>query len=177
MLVVSEIVDLTRALTPEQPAATAAVSVVQWMVAMKRIQCKWWLLDTGGQDVTVWMGYGEAEVNCAEVEFTRGLAGTGLEVAFGAGYCFTELNVGCVAGAPEMSLWDDILWSVNVRQYVCNFRDFKPMKSRTRELDLTMRGESLRRILNPSHGPGCDRHPPYEKAPSRYREKTYVVAP
>jgi hypothetical protein len=37
MLAESEIVDLTRALTPEQPAATAAVSVVQWMVAMKRI--------------------------------------------------------------------------------------------------------------------------------------------
>jgi hypothetical protein len=120
----------------------------------------------------VWRGRG----NCAEVEFTRGLAGTGLEVAFGARHCFKELNVGCVAVAPGMSLWDGILWSVNVRQYVRNFRDFKQMKSRTRQLGLTMRGESLRRILNPGHGPGCDRHPPYEKARSRSREKTYVVA-
>jgi hypothetical protein len=38
-----------------------------------------------------------------------------------------------------MGLWDVLLWSVNARQYVCNFWDDKLMKSPTRELDLTMR--------------------------------------
>jgi hypothetical protein len=44
MVVVSEIAELTHALTPEQPAATAAVSAVHWTVAVKRVECMHWLL-------------------------------------------------------------------------------------------------------------------------------------
>jgi hypothetical protein len=73
------------------------------------------------------------------------------------------------------ALWADFLWYVDSRHYIGNFWDEKVMKSPTRKLDLTMRGDSLRRILNFSHGLGFDRHPPYENARSGSPAKPCAV--
>jgi hypothetical protein len=57
MVVVSEIADLTRALTLELPGATAAASAVQWTVAVKHVECMCWLLDVSWQEWITGMGY------------------------------------------------------------------------------------------------------------------------
>jgi hypothetical protein len=83
-------------------------------------------------------------------------------------YCYKELKVVGVAGALGKALWAEFHLSMDVHRYVCIFWDERLIKSPTRELALKMRGELLRRILNPSHGPGFDRHPPYENARSGF---------
>jgi hypothetical protein len=51
MAVVGENTELTRALTPERPAASATVSAVQWSVSVTREECLRWLLDVSGHEL------------------------------------------------------------------------------------------------------------------------------
>jgi hypothetical protein len=73
--VVGEITDLTRALTPEKPAAAAAVPAVQWTVAVKRVESLRWLLDVSGQELNNGMGHGEGAAVGAVVALRWSLPG------------------------------------------------------------------------------------------------------
>jgi hypothetical protein len=56
---------------------------------------------------------GEGAVVALRWRLTRGLADTGLEFRLERRYCYKELKVVGVAGAPGMGLWPDFLLSVD----------------------------------------------------------------